>query len=123
MGKVSLLDVTATQGPSDPNAANPTGQGMGQGTGDPATMGGKFAILTNPDQVSCDIFARCVFVSLERYVISHVGRPKTDSIALHDFKVLKPCKEGENVKTYNLSSCRAHFQAPLHMSSLENEQL
>ena len=54
MGKVSLLDVTATQGPgADPNAANAGGTPgqPGQFTGDQTTMGGKLAILTNPDQV------------------------------------------------------------------------
>jgi hypothetical protein len=55
MGKVSLLDVTASQGPgADPNANTAKGGTPGQPgqfTGDQTTMGGKLAILTNPDQV------------------------------------------------------------------------
>ncbi len=49
MGKVSLLDVAPTQGPTDLNAANNASMHGGGMAGDPS--GGRFNILTNPDQV------------------------------------------------------------------------
>ncbi len=47
MGKVSLLDVAPTQGP----AADQTSKNPVLGTGDHGIAGGRFSILTNPDQV------------------------------------------------------------------------